>query len=953
MADYIITGPDGKEYDVSADSPEALNHAVTQMFSAAPAGPPGGAPAAPPAAPQVSPAPAAPAKPPEPTFMDTVKGVLDTAGGYGAQGLIGARKGVSAMLGLPVDLASLVQSGGTWAINKATGADIPYPTDPVGGSKSIDRAFAAPARGAQAALGMPQEDTKPRSTGESIVRRVGEEVGATAVPVVGAVAKGLRVGVEGARELSPIQRMFVEPAAVNPTKFVGKEGTAAVAAGTGAGVVNQFTGKAQADAEDRPATTGQQLGDLGGAAAGYGLSSLGGTLGRAMGHLTDALRGKANTGAQVVRDAATDEIIKAAGVPPDPKTGVANTAPLADQIRDGKRPGDAIPNFQESTADRLQNPGVAALEYGRQSGPNTGMYAQRRNANTDATVAAVDRSAPDPTATPGTFRSALEGENSRAIDQASTAARQAEGEAAAAVQPLTPRTDRPERGNAIRGDQQAAADTARQATRDAYDNADINSVPLQPTFLAEALDRTTNGLSTAERTVTPQRLIDNIAQMPAGEPTTLREATSLRTMLLDQQRAAAADPGRRYEARVLGQYIEAVEDVIGQSVSPAQRAALDEARIARRAEADAFERRGDPVRGILQTQEGSGRYQMSDERVARTATDDNVIGRLLENADTPATRAAIREEILASGNAATASAADLYALQQQYARQIARFPGLDAEIGAAIRARVAENTAQGAERQALKERGRGGTGTAAKFLEYGDVNSDRAWRNVMSSKDPARAADELVTTAGDTPANLESARKAFWDILQADTRSTGGTTRSTSGNQPYLPGKLQKFLDDPAKMAVAERLYRDNPEHLDNLRKVSEALQGVDVRNSGKVANNSGTAQSILPTGETLASRVFAVQRGVVSPAFAAINIAGIIGRKAMRREYSAAVEKAIDQALLDPKFAELLLRENNPANRAALRASAKGWKLNQGATLVEMLQPDDPDAELKKAATR
>jgi hypothetical protein len=45
---------------------------------------------------------------------------------------------------------------------------------------------------------------------------------------------------------------------------------------------------------------------------------------------------------------------------------------------------------------------------------------------------------------------------------------------------------------------------------------------------------------------------------------------------------------------VLGQYVDAVEDVIGQSVSPTQRAALDQAR-ARRAEAEAFERKGDPV----------------------------------------------------------------------------------------------------------------------------------------------------------------------------------------------------------------------------------------------------------------------------------------------------------------------------------------------------------------------
>ena len=58
--------------------------------------------------------------------------------GYGTQAAIGVRKGVSSILGLPVDLASLPVNAGIWALNKTTGVEVPYVTNPVGGSKQLD-----------------------------------------------------------------------------------------------------------------------------------------------------------------------------------------------------------------------------------------------------------------------------------------------------------------------------------------------------------------------------------------------------------------------------------------------------------------------------------------------------------------------------------------------------------------------------------------------------------------------------------------------------------------------------------------------------------------------------------------------------------------------------------------------------------------------------------------------
>ena len=149
MGDYIVTGPDGRKYKMTADSPEAVEHAARQMFG-------GGAPAAPSdtGGTAVTEPPAAAA--PEPSLTDRIMS-------GGRQGLIGLRQGAAMLAGLPVDLAALVQNAGTYGVNKLFGTEIPYATNPVGGSGTFDAIFAAPARAGQAALGLPQEDAAPNS----------------------------------------------------------------------------------------------------------------------------------------------------------------------------------------------------------------------------------------------------------------------------------------------------------------------------------------------------------------------------------------------------------------------------------------------------------------------------------------------------------------------------------------------------------------------------------------------------------------------------------------------------------------------------------------------------------------------------------------------------------------------------------------------------------------------
>jgi hypothetical protein len=58
--------------------------------------------------------------------------------------------------------------------------------------------------------------------------------------------------------------------------------------------------------------------------------------------------------------------------------------------------------------------------------------------------------------------------------------------------------------------------------------------------------------------------------------------------------------------------------------------------------------------------------------------------------------------------------------------------------------------------------------------------------------------------------------------------------------------------------------------------------------------------------------------------------------------------ERLTDQVLLNPELAAELLKENNPANRAALNRKAKAWLGNEAATLTQILDGEDEPAPIE-----
>ncbi len=124
--------------------------------------------------------------------------------------------------------------------------------------------------------------------------------------------------------------------------------------------------------------------------------------------------------------------------------------------------------------------------------------------------------------------------------------------------------------------------------------------------------------------------------------------------------------------------------------------------------------------------------------------------------------------------------------------------------------------------------------------------------------------------------------------------------------------------------------------------------------NTGAARAPNSTAGNYQPalSPETVNSRLMAVHRGQIGLPYFGLSIAATMARRVVGKAREDAFNRLLDRALLDPDTAAMLLREQNPANRAAMQRKAKLWLGNQASKVADMLEGEDDDA-LKAAVQR
>lgn len=865
----------------------------------------------------------------------------DVALDTGASLARGVRRGVANIAGLPVEALN----ASPLIVNALPGTQgaKPLSDDPRGGAKDMDWLLRA---------GGLIPDYEPETGAGRFANRIGEEVGATAVPLAGLGMKAAQVGVQGAREMGPVARAFVEPMAVAPGRVAGREMGYAAAAGTGAQTANEIV-----DIDNHKGTWWSDLlGSIGGM-TGLGVGKAVTGLGR---NVVGTVTGKTGAfddvaGREVVNriiDNSTQMQQQAAAVGPRniDAEGLARTlsAPSAAE--------QVIPGFRANIADRAVDPGLSTLTYNADAAlPGAG------NARRVANAAAVDDriSGLAPQGNPAEFRQALGfGAQSR-IDDAVGARDAAQLSYGDALADVTPMTSDVQRGTMLRSSLSDRAAAEKQAIADLYGQVD-ETVPIDAAGLAERVQGVTDSLPLNDRLRFSPSETSAAAQLGEAGTVPVSEAMSIRSGLSSDMRApSATDQGKR----VTGKYLDEVDDFIRGALPEDQAALMQQGKDARLSYGKRFEDRGAVPEILRET--GRGQYRMADEAVTPRAlageTDYKAV--MAEAGEAPAARQAVREQIAADAERAKAlrSPEALTRFMADRNFVLDDFPQLRADLQRAGASKQTLDAAENAAKQAEKAYSPGGNSPAGQYLKYDDTQTRAAVGTAWKSARPEEAMRELLDVAGDTAQTRAAAKAALWEEVSGTGKLDAPTMTSADGVQRWSGRKLDKLFQDPRFAKTAEVLWEDNPAHLADMREVVAALGKADASMNAKAPATSGTGQSLSgkydPSMSTasIASRARSVNRGQLSPTIAVVDLLSTFLRNKSAKVQARAIDDLMTNAINDPELAAALLRRYNPADEAAeTRAflTKYGVRIPTVANILGGVDDED-DEDIKRAVTK
>ncbi len=940
-----VEGPGGVIVEFPAGTPmETMQRAMREHF---------GGPSEPATEPQAT--PNAPTQrweggvpvggsPPAPAEDDVVSAVMgnnappsaprsfgDRAKGLALSAAQGANRGLAAIAGLPVDIVNAAPM----ALNLLPGVDGigPISERPFGGSQAIQ------AGGARLGYMLGAEVYEPQGMAERIAGRVGQEIGASAIPVAGAVGAGARMGVQGARQLAReggnvatrLAGSAAEAGAVNPLGLARREAGFATAAGTGAGVANEVAGNPQSGdnfgSDLIGAIMGASAAALASPAVGVARNVASTALGRP-GYANDIAR-------QEVADALIDNSTDAARQ--FARTGSVDTTRLVETIMRDAPIERAIPGYQADLAERSGDAGLASFSY-NQTRQRPGAAMNRRAANQ---AAVNDRMTElEPQGSPGQFRADLDAGRTERLDTANRATRTAQAEFEDAMGRLDVTTTPQERGQIVRGALQDALGAARTMERDQFWSRVDRFGSVDPSALADQFAKRLEAIPAPSLRNLPRDLLaypqslvpaDETVRATVDLDTPLDRVTALRSELQDEARKARTT-GNRNAERLIGGFVDDIDGFL-ESV-PGLAPIIRQARDFSRQLNDRFTRAGRPAADVLAEREVAGNFRTTDSEVLprfvqndRGAPDS--VDALLREADgvgqSDRVRGAIREqladEVRRRGLADRPDQLDRFLAD--HSQVFDRFPELRQEIATAGTASRAAQRSAADEAAARVELTTPGRSAAASYLRYDDNRTVDAVRTVTNAPQPERAARDLLDMAGRTPETMQNARAAFWRLLKEEGQAS---QRDLSGGRPWQGRYLSDFLADPKNDAVARVLYEDRPQELADMRQVFDALAGADPTTRAKLPNSSGTAQALSGkfdpalSASSISSRLRSVNRGQLSPTIAIIDVAATFLRRRSAQMQAGAIGRLQDEVIQNPALAAQLLEEYNPATFAAKR---------------------------------
>ncbi len=837
------------------------------------------------------PAPAAATAPQAPAETSLTGLASNLGGGFNA--------GLAQVLGLPVDL-----------VNAALGMVGAGSDQPVGGSAQLQGLIE----------GTPLAGAEPQTFAERMTRRVGEEIGATAVPIgaAGAVARG------GRAATSALGRAVTQPFQAAPAATTATELGLASSAGAGAGLAQEVA----------PGSTGAELaGQVAGGLGPSAATSLARGAARGFQRNIRPIRGPA-----VQREAA--ERLQTTSI--DPDRAVAN-------IERNQALARQTPGLEVETAALAGDPGISALQKQRtQANPQLQGAIEGMRASANQTLRqSLDDIAPANDAGVIEFQAGVRQSVDRMLGAVDKRIDDAIKSADQQISQLGTGRGSAEASDATRAELQAAATEFTQQARLKFDQVDpFDTVETTVDKITAAIRGIRRNRSPAENAANfPSDIVQALGRIaprnqvpaspilgPGGQTArpaqvlprvaTFKDIRAFRSRILDEIRLEESriPSNRRRTAnlnRILKGTDETLDDIaLGKTDAPSD--AVERLRAANsffKAGNDKF-RKG-PVGRVLR------KGKLGDDLVPRSATiaeffragkgsreSVNALTDALGDKIVPEVEDFVADDIFAKtvGTNGRIDPQRLRRWMTQHRQPLQSFPTIRQKLANAA---SAEDLV--AERVGLRAR-------TARDVDKGILglvlnrDPEDAIKTVFSG---GQATQRMRRVFGLVKGNAKAERglrRGIWDHL-ADSFERGplAKRKDITGTVFLRPESMQDFIKRHTKTLMAAGY---TPQQIRRLKIISEQAEIARRGPSVGLPTSKGAEKSTFSLNQLL-SRAYGVARGVVSTRFVASEVGSRVVNTFISRLSEERVVALLEGALVDPELARMLLltptRENAP----------------------------------------
>lgn len=827
-------------------------------------------------------------------------GITEDVARLATSGFQGFNKGVSQVAELPYDalnnlprLANLLP--GVDDVGKISDmvSDIPVLSTMFAGEDPIQNA-------------MPDPVVTPNTPYERVAERAGEEVGATVLPAAGITARAAALptsitGMNTSGIKGLFDRAFALPVRNAPVAANALEAVSAAGAGAG----SQF---AEETIDDHPLV---QL--LGGVAGGMAPNMLANTAGNTARTFMDILTDRQ------ARIGTGEKLVKAAT---DPDTAFSEgTVNRASQL-DADVPGTKVTTGQASS-----DPGVLSLEYSRATGgPRPGQYRAREASNNTAMRDALDSVAPgavDDSAT----RQVLDQRRNGALSAADDVVKSRAGVRDEALTAAEPKQSVSDAGRQIR----ETAETGKDLLADIRDaeampllrQAEESGAVVNVEPVVKVIDDT---MARTKRPAVRQALEQAREYLNVTGTDTLDDSVSglyeTRKAVNDLIAGRAENSTGRYAKSELMEVRNALDDAIGEA-APDYRSYLESYR---RGSAPLNEMDAGPVGKVTSRDKLTGAPDVPDSEVAgqfwngKAGNKEALEAFEAQLGGNKPAREALRDAAMADALKSATKNGDIdpAALERWIAKnedKLAYYPDIKKDLGTLSRATQSLRNSEKRAGMLADNLSDPKKSTIAKYLDTDEATT--SMKSILSSKNSAAEAENLMRTVRGDDDAVAGVRRAFFDLMDSPDGITS-TNRDLNDNPLFKKDAFVKFMNknDGAARAIL------GDKHVDDLRQIAKQLDVLQQTSNIKAPGSSGTAQGNVGTGLTVnsvLSRLYGIQRGVVSPRFVVSEVITRQIASLARTMRGGRIDELLDEALLDPKLARTLVLEWSKENERLL----------------------------------